>query len=147
MGDKEEGVAGGELSFVIDLCIITAAGAGGQGARSRSRETRLAGVSAKIAADIQFQNNVGVRTVLGSVGGAKNGKLSPCTAPILHPFASPFLVYRRLQWRTVTDHPVRMLLKPGHRGVYISRPFAIKHNLVPKQVSPHLDSREAAIDP
>ncbi|KAI9632140.1 uncharacterized protein MKK02DRAFT_20978 [Dioszegia hungarica] len=49
---------------------------------------------------LEFQNNVGVRTVLGSVGGAKN---------------------------------VRMLLKPGHRGVYISRPFAIKHNLVPKQ--------------
>jgi hypothetical protein len=28
-----------------------------------------------------------------------------------------------------------MLLKPGYKGVYISRPFAIKNKLVPKTVS------------
>lgn len=28
-----------------------------------------------------------------------------------------------------------MLLKPGYRGVYVSRGFAIKNGLVPKQVS------------
>lgn len=30
---------------------------------------------------------------------------------------------------------VRMLLKQGYRHVYVSRPFALKHGLIPKSVS------------
>jgi hypothetical protein len=30
---------------------------------------------------------------------------------------------------------VRMLLKQGYRHVYVSRPFALKHGLIPKTVS------------
>lgn len=31
---------------------------------------------------------------------------------------------------------VRMLLKPGHRNIYLSRVFAVRHGLVPKKQTP-----------
>jgi hypothetical protein len=58
-----------------------------------------------------------VRTILGEIGGVKDGML--------------FSSMQRFQ----ADVTVRMLFKSGYRNVYVSRQFAVKNGLVDAKVS------------
>jgi hypothetical protein len=83
----------------------------------------------------QFHNGTGVRTVMGKVGQIDNGKSRPLYTVIMKTIR--ILPCHRPDYSTrivKLTSTVRMLLKPGYKGVYVSRSFAIKAQLVDKKV-------------
>ncbi|KAG6378053.1 hypothetical protein JVT61DRAFT_13735 [Boletus reticuloceps] len=71
----------------------------------------------------KFHSENGVRTVMGTIGPVDNG--------ISH---SPALLARLT--RIHISLIVRMLIKSGHRHVYMSRKFALKHGFIPADAAP-----------
>ena len=71
----------------------------------------------------RFHSENGVRTVMGTIGPVENGQ-------------ALILSFRGTGEGLTPNRAVRMLLKAGHRHVYISRKFALKHGFIPNDAAP-----------